>query len=54
MRAAKEAIDMGCELPLDQGLELEARAYEKTLPTQDLLEALAAFADKRKPVFQGK
>ncbi len=53
VRAAKEAIDTGCELPLDEGLELEARCYEKTLPTQDRLEALAAFAEKRKPSYSG-
>ncbi|QDU68911.1 enoyl-CoA hydratase-related protein [Engelhardtia mirabilis] len=53
VRAAKEAIDVGSELPAEQGLEVEARCYEKTLPTQDRLEALAAFAEKRKPDFKG-
>ncbi len=53
VRAAKEAIDRGCELPLDEGLEVEARCYERTLPTQDRLEALAAFAEKRKPRYSG-
>ena len=54
VRAAKQAIDHGLEMPQDQGLELEARCYEKTLPTQDRLEALAAFAEKRKPVYRGE
>jgi enoyl-CoA hydratase/carnithine racemase len=53
VRAAKRAIDTGCELPLAEGLEVEAACYEKTLPTQDRLEALAAFAEKRKPVYTG-
>lgn len=53
VRAAKAAIDQGCELDLAAGLELEARCYERTLPTEDRLEALAAFAEKRKPVFRG-
>ena len=37
-----------------EGLEHEARCYERTLPTSDRLEALAAFAEKRKPRFEGK
>jgi enoyl-CoA hydratase/carnithine racemase len=53
VRAAKNAIDLGSELPLAQGLEHEARCYERTLGTQDRLEALAAFAERRRPVYRG-
>ncbi len=53
VRAAKAAIDDGCELPLEQGLDVEARCYERVLPTRDRVEALAAFAEKRKPVYRG-
>ena len=52
VRAAKEAIDVGTEAPMG-GLEIEARCYEKVLPTTDRLEALAAFAEKRKPEYRG-
>jgi enoyl-CoA hydratase/carnithine racemase len=54
VRAAKAAIDQGCEAPLPQGLEIEARCYERVLPTQDRLEALAAFAEKRAPSYTGR
>ena len=54
VRAAKAAVDDGFELPLAQALEHEARCYERTLETQDRLEALAAFAEKRKPVYRGE
>lgn len=54
VRAAKDAIDRGSELPLAQGLEHEARCYERVLGTEDRLEALAAFAEKRKPRFTGR
>jgi enoyl-CoA hydratase/carnithine racemase len=54
VRAAKAAIDQGCEQPLPQGLKTEASCYDRVIPTQDRLEALAAFAEKRKPVFRGE
>jgi enoyl-CoA hydratase/carnithine racemase len=54
VRAAKRAIDEGCELPQREGLEVEARCYELTLPTEDRVEALAAFAQKRKPAYKGR
>jgi len=54
VRAAKDAIDAGVELPLAQALEHEARCYERVLGTADRLEALAAFAEKRKPRYLGR
>jgi enoyl-CoA hydratase len=54
VRAAKQAIDLGTEMPLAAGLVLEGRCYEETVPTKDRLEALAAFREKRKPVFRGE
>jgi enoyl-CoA hydratase/carnithine racemase len=53
VRAAKRAVDRGSELPLAEGLEVEAACYELVLPTKDRLEALAAFAEKRPPRFLG-
>jgi enoyl-CoA hydratase/carnithine racemase len=53
VRAAKSAIDSGADLPLSQGLEVEARCYERVLPTKDRLEALAAFSEKRAPRYIG-
>jgi len=53
VRAAKDAIDRGVELPMDAALEHEARCYERVLGTEDRLEALAAFAEKRKPRYRG-
>ncbi len=53
VRAAKEAIDGGLELPQEQGLAHEARCYERTLSTEDRLEALRAFAEKRRPRYEG-
>jgi enoyl-CoA hydratase/carnithine racemase len=51
---AKFAINYGLEASLGVALPLESKAYEVTIPTKDRLEALAAFAEKRKPVFKGE
>jgi enoyl-CoA hydratase/carnithine racemase len=52
--AALAAIDRALDVTLDVGLELERVAYERTLASEDRREALAAFADKRAPRFQGR
>lgn len=51
---AKFAINYGSECSLGVALPLESKAYEITIPTKDRLEALAAFAEKRKPIFKGE
>jgi enoyl-CoA hydratase/carnithine racemase len=52
--AALRAIRASYDVPLERGLELESVFYDETLRSRDRLEALAAFADKRKPAFEGK
>jgi enoyl-CoA hydratase/carnithine racemase len=51
---AKYAINQGMETDLSTGLAIESNAYWMTIPTEDRLEGLAAFREKRKPVFKGK
>jgi enoyl-CoA hydratase/carnithine racemase len=51
---AKYAINHGLETDLHTGLAIESNAYWITIPTEDRLEGLAAFRDKRKPVYKGK
>jgi enoyl-CoA hydratase/carnithine racemase len=52
--AALEAIDRAFATTLEVGLELEKVSYDKVLVSEDRLEALRAFAEKRKPNFRGK
>ncbi|WDN89215.1 hypothetical protein BuS5_02183 [Desulfosarcina sp. BuS5] len=54
VQQAKFVLNNGFECSLGVALPLESKAYEITIPTEDRLEALAAFAEKRKPVFKGK
>lgn len=51
---AKFAIDRGLDSDVRTGIWIEAKAYETLLPTEDRLEGLRAFAEKRKPNYQGK
>ena len=52
--AAKAAIDGGADMSLERALQWETACYQRTIPTRDRLEALAAFAEKRPPVFEGR
>jgi enoyl-CoA hydratase/carnithine racemase len=51
---AKYAINYGLETDLHTGLAIESNAYWVCIPTEDRLEGLAAFKEKRKPVYSGK
>ncbi len=51
---AKYAINTGMETDLNTGLGIESNAYWLLIPTEDRLEGLAAFREKRKPVYKGK
>lgn len=54
VQQAKYAINYGLEADLHTGLAIESNAYWVTIPTEDRLEGLAAFREKRKPVYRGK
>ena len=54
IQQAKFAVNRGTEVDINQGLVIESEAYEVCIPTKDRLEALAAFKEKRKPVFKGE
>jgi len=51
---AKYAINHGLETDIATGLAIESNAYWVCIPTEDRLEGLAAFKEKRKPVYRGK
>jgi enoyl-CoA hydratase/carnithine racemase len=54
IRAALRAMRGASTRELTHGLALERAAYEQCLNSEDRREALAAFAEKRKPVFTGR
>jgi len=52
--AAKHAVDQGLDLDLEAALALELERYETVLRSEDRLEGLRAFAEKRRAVWKGR
>ncbi|KAJ2850378.1 hypothetical protein IWW36_001930 [Coemansia brasiliensis] len=53
VRMAKRAIDHAGAVDPVTGLDVEQLCYAQVIPTQDRLEGLRAFKEKRKPVYHG-
>ena len=54
VKYAKEAIVRGLELPLTEGLKVEAELYTLLRTTEDRMEGARAFQEKRPPQFKGR
>ncbi|XP_073752851.1 enoyl-CoA hydratase domain-containing protein 2, mitochondrial isoform X3 [Callorhinus ursinus] len=54
VRLGKVAIDRGMEVDISSGMAIEGICYAQNIPTQDRLEGMAAFREKRPPRFVGK
>lgn len=54
LRAAKRAMEGGWDLPDAEARAFETECYKTIIPTEDRLEALAAFSEKRAPNFKGR
>lgn len=51
---AKKAVNKGIEVDLATGLKIEELAYDALIPTEDRIEGLKAFAEKRPPEYKGQ
>ena len=54
LAAAKASVEEAWDLPIDAALERERQHYEKPLLSEDRLEGLQAFAEKRPPKWRGR
>jgi enoyl-CoA hydratase len=53
IRACLEAVTRGIELPLAEGLAVEAQLFSSLFATNDMREGTRAFLEKRSAVFKG-
>ena len=51
---AKEAVNRAYETTLAEGIRFERRLFHSTFATEDQKEGMAAFVEKRKPVFRNR
>ncbi len=54
VKLAKQAVLAADEMPLTAGLAHERRLYELAMATEDRVEGMQAFLEKRRPKFEGK
>ena len=54
LRAAKTALRKGLSTSLKEGLQIEQDLFSMLFGTEDQKEGMAAFLEKRKPIFKGK
>ncbi len=54
VRQAKQSIHYGLQMDLRSGMMFEIEAYQRMVGTQDRLEGVRAFNEKRKPRFAGR
>jgi enoyl-CoA hydratase len=52
--ALKVLVNRGMESSLESALELEAQVVKALQATEDFKESMAAFSEKRKPVYKGR
>ncbi|GBG30357.1 Enoyl-CoA hydratase, mitochondrial [Hondaea fermentalgiana] len=54
VQMAKEAVNASYEMSLEEGCRFERRIFHSTFSTEDRLEGMTAFVEKRDPTFKHK
>ena len=53
-RAAKRALDASTGLPVEDGMEAENDAWKTVIGSEDRVEGIAAFNEKRSPAWRNR
>ena len=51
--ACLASVTRGINVPIDEGLAIEANYFARMVPTRDIEEGLSAWLERRKPQFTG-
>jgi len=54
VREAKRAVDRGVEVPMEHGIEIEDQAWRRAVASEDRVEGIAAWGEKREPRWKGR
>ena len=54
LHSLKKVLNAAYDAPIKTALEVEGHSYEKLRWTEDYMEGINAFADKRKPTYKGR
>ena len=54
VRCIIDSVNRGIDTSIEEGLEIEAENLSEVITTEDFMEGISAFMEKREPVFQGK
>jgi len=54
LKMIKDCVNLGMQMPLSEAIDYEAKCHAILMNTEDRIEGMKAFAEKRKPEFKGR